>query len=281
MSMRKTLGTIRRGIRGPLTDVRWSLLSSLQRQEYVLPDRGPIVSFTFDDFPRSALEVGGTILRSCGAYGTYYAAMGLMGSVSRAGECFCAEDLKHLLADGHELGSHTFSHLSCRKTPLEVFQADAGKGREAVCNVTGSFMFHHFAYPFGEVTMRAKHRVGLGMTSCRGVLGGINVSSVDLHLLRANRLYNESINFGVIEHLFRINDRLRGWLIFYTHDVRDEPSPWGCTPGQLEKVVRLATRLRTSILTVGDVLQGLPGSTKPNGSDASAREMSPRLVAQA
>ena len=34
----------------------------------------PVVSFTFDDFPRSALTVGGRVLRAHGWAGTYFTA---------------------------------------------------------------------------------------------------------------------------------------------------------------------------------------------------------------
>jgi peptidoglycan/xylan/chitin deacetylase (PgdA/CDA1 family) len=257
MRICKPLDTFPSMIRLPFGRIRRRLLSSLQRKEYTLPGRGPIVSFTFDDFPRSALETGGAILRSYGAHGTYYAAMGLMGGGGELGEFFCDEDLKRLLADGHELGSHTFSHLSCRTTPLPAFQADAQKGREAIADLTGRSRPHQFAYPFGHVTLSAKCRIGTQMNSCRSIFRGINLSPVDLHLLRANNLYNGAIDFAAIEHLLRVNDRRRGWLVFYTHDVRDNPSPWGCKPGQFEAVVRLATRMRARFLTVGGVLDEL------------------------
>jgi peptidoglycan/xylan/chitin deacetylase (PgdA/CDA1 family) len=233
------------------------LIVSLQQSRFCFPDRGPIVSFTFDDFPRSALETGGAILRSYRAHGTYYAAMGLKGGGGELGEFFCDEDLKCLLAEGHELGSHTFSHLSCRTTPLPAFQADVQKGREAITNFTGRSESHQFAYPFGHVTLRAKSRVGAQMSSCRGVWGGVNVSPVDSNLLRANHLYSATFDSGAIEHLLRVNDRRRGWLVFYTHDVRDNPSPWGCRPGQFEAVLRLATRMRVRFLTVGGVFDEL------------------------
>lgn len=219
-----------------------------------------MVSFTFDDFPRSALTMGGTILKSYGACGTYYAAMGLMGQTNELGEHFGANDLAQLIADGHELGSHTFSHLSCRSTAFQVFEADVQKGRESVINVTENPAASQFAYPHGHITLRAKRRIGAQMDSCRSTFGGVNVSPVDLNLLRANRLYDFTFDLAAIEHLFRVNDRRRGWLIFYTHDVSETPSRWGCRPGQLEAAVRLAVRMRHKVLTVGEVLEAFDTS---------------------
>lgn len=252
------MNKIPRIIRRLLGRTNRQVVASLQRKEYQLPDMGPIVSFTFDDFPRSALEIGGEILKSYGGRGTYYAAMGLMGGVGDLGEYFCAGDLKRLLADGHELGSHTFSHLSCRKTSLPAFELDAQKGRDAIIDFAGRSGPHHFAYPFGHITLRAKSRIGSQMNSCRSTIKGVNISPVDLRLLRANCLYHRSTDFGSVDQLFRLNDRQKGWLIFYTHDISENPSPFGCKPHQFESVVRSAIHAGARILTVGDVLTNAP-----------------------
>src|SRR5882672_2281183 len=66
----------------------------------------PVISFTFDDFPRSALHEGGAILKRYGVRGTFYVSMGLMGQDWPAGPGFLAQDLQEALGDGHELGCH-------------------------------------------------------------------------------------------------------------------------------------------------------------------------------
>jgi peptidoglycan/xylan/chitin deacetylase (PgdA/CDA1 family) len=45
-------------------------------------NREPMISFTFDDFPRSALHVAGRILEDHGIAGTYYVSLGLMGTLT-------------------------------------------------------------------------------------------------------------------------------------------------------------------------------------------------------
>jgi hypothetical protein len=49
-----------------------------------------------------------------------------------------------------------------------------------------------------------------------------------------------------------------GWVIFYTHDVSEDPSEWGCTPAQLEAVVDHAAQ-RLPILPVRDVAARVVG----------------------
>jgi peptidoglycan/xylan/chitin deacetylase (PgdA/CDA1 family) len=241
-------------IRHALGSVRWKILSAVHRREFKLPDIGPTVSFTFDDFPRSAYTVGGTILKSYGVCGTYYAAMGLMDQVNEMGQQFCAEDLTGLLQDGHELGSHTFSHLSCRSASVSAFHADMKRGRQALEEITGLRDVSHFSYPYGHATLLGKNRMTIDATSCRGVVPGINRSPADLNLLRANNLYSWSFNLGLVNSLLKINEERRGWLIFYTHDISERPSRFGCKPDEFESVVKRAVSGRARILPIGSVV---------------------------
>src|SRR2546422_1082905 len=86
-----------------------------------LANRTPLISFTFDDFPRSALYSGGEVLQEHGLAATYYAALGLMSQESPVGRIFSEEDLHETLARGHELGCHTFDHCHAWNTHPKVF----------------------------------------------------------------------------------------------------------------------------------------------------------------
>jgi hypothetical protein len=46
----------------------------------------------------------------------------------------------------------------------------------------------------------------------------------------------------------------RAWLILYTHDVRETPSPWGCTPDALDRLIDHARTAGCDIRAVGEVL---------------------------
>lgn len=249
MSLRRFLGNARRRV-----------LSAVRRREFPLPPGGPLISFSFDDFPLSALEVGGALLKSYGMRGTYYAAMGLMGMTSPAmGPYFGGGELESLLKDGHELGSHTLGHISCRTTSLSDFAADVMQGKEAVERIVGAGPFPHFSYPYGHATWRAKGMIGARLASCRGNFPGINTSPVDLNLLRANSLYSGSFDFEAIARLIAQNSEQRGWLIFYTHDLSNRPSPFGCTPAEFDSVLKLVSRADTTVLPVGKVAESASG----------------------
>lgn len=244
MTLRSQLGWVRSGI-----------LGSLCRREIPLGDLGPIISITFDDFPSSALTLGGSIVERFGGRATYYVAMGLMGTNNGLGERFCYTDLHSLVERGHELGSHSFSHLSARKTPIEQFVRDVDRGERSIREIAGINPSGNFAYPYGEVTLTAKKRLGPWMGSCRGTGGGLNGPQVDLNLLRANRLYGGIEQFESAKQLIEENQRRKSWLIFYSHDVASRPSEFGCTPELLEAVISFAADRGVKMTTVADVVR--------------------------
>ena len=240
-----------------LSALRRQTLCSFYARTVPWGNRGPIVSFSFDDFPRTAYVVGGAILKSFGVRGTYYAAAGLMSTANKLGEQFCSEDIHSLLQDGHELASHTFSHISCRAVSCSIYRDDVDRGRKAIAEIAGVADSGNFAYPFGDVTLKAKRTLGPKVCSSRGIFPGLNGPDVDLNLLRANRLYGDLDQSGKMQKLILENEKRKSWLIFYSHDVRPKPSPYGCTPSFLESTASFAIRRGCRILTVREVLAEL------------------------
>jgi peptidoglycan/xylan/chitin deacetylase (PgdA/CDA1 family) len=230
-------------------------LPLLHRRLVPLRDVGPVVSFTFDDFPRTAYRTGGKILEDNGVRGTFYAAIGLMNSVDSSGEQFVLDDLHSVVANGHELASHTCHHVASRSTLVSAFLREVREGRWALQDVSGLPISRNFAYPYGSVTPRTKRAVSNEMLSSRGIYPGVNGQMVDVSLLRANPLYGEADQFSSVQRLIRATEESRGWLIFYTHDVRKSPSAFGCTPKLLESAIKAVLNRSIEILTVDEVLR--------------------------
>src|ERR1041385_194185 len=80
----------------------------------------PLISFSFDDFPKSAWRDGGAILEQSGARGTYYVCLGLLNQDTPTGQICNLSDLKALCERGHELGCHTYSHCDSRSEERRV-----------------------------------------------------------------------------------------------------------------------------------------------------------------
>jgi peptidoglycan/xylan/chitin deacetylase (PgdA/CDA1 family) len=214
----------------------------------------PFISFTFDDFPRSAYEGGGGVLRKYKIRGTYYTSMGLMGRDSPVGLIFSSEHLKEILDEGHELGCHTHDHVDAWDGKADVFERSIVMNREAVLKTIGHTDFKTMSYPKRHPHPRNKRVAGKYFGICRGGGQTFNTGVIDLNLVKS--CFIDKINNETIETLkLKIdqNRKKRGWLIFSTHDVRDNPSRFGCTPEFFEGVMRYAVDSGAVILPVCEV----------------------------
>ena len=87
--------------------------------------------------------------------------------------------------------------------------------------------------------------------SCaRGGGQTFNAGIVDLNYLKAFFIEQSRDNFDAIKQTIDGNARAKGWLIFATHDVCDQPTRFGCFPGFFEKVVDYAIQSKATILPV-------------------------------
>jgi len=223
---------------------------------------GGVVSFTFDDFPRSAWVDGGAILEKYDRRGTYYTAMGLAGTPSNLGPMFTLDDLRAAHAQGHEIACHTFGHRDCARVPATEIAAEIDRNADALSQLLGGAAMVNFAYPFGGVSQSAKSAFARRFASCRGTGRGLNRGTVDLADLPSTSLYSRNFDRDRLRQLIEDAQAENAWLIFYTHDVAEEPSPFGCTPAQFQSVVAYAAE-NTAVLPVRDVLArlGLAGTT--------------------
>ncbi len=249
-------------IRDSFKKAYYSVVSAVHRRPVALGEAPPMVTFTFDDFPRSAYNAAGATLRAFGGHGTYYAAAGWMDGGPPSSDRYRTADLPALLLDGHELGTHTYSHVSCHSVTTAAYAAEIARGHEALQQLVGDRASSHFAFPFGAVTPAVKRAAARQCRSSRVTIGGCNGPVADLNFLRANRLYSDSVPFPEVQALIASAARPGRWLIFYTHDVRDRPSPFGCTPPYFEDTVRCAVGAGMRVLTVGEALAAI-GAAPP------------------
>jgi peptidoglycan/xylan/chitin deacetylase (PgdA/CDA1 family) len=217
----------------------------------------PLISFTFDDFPRSALYVGGEILNRHGSAGTYYVALGLAGQQVGSGQMFEMSDLPRLLSEGHELGCHTFAHCHSWQTDAAQYELSVIKNRRALEEFMPDIEFKSFSYPYCAPRPMIKRRVARHFLSCRGGQQGINAGTTDLNQLDAFFLEKTRGDLRRVREIIDHNCERHGWLVFATHDIADSPTPFGCTPGFFEQVVEYAAASGAQLLPVVHALQVL------------------------
>jgi peptidoglycan/xylan/chitin deacetylase (PgdA/CDA1 family) len=230
-----------------------------RRRLTVGPDR-PLISFTFDDFPRSALYVGGEILNRHGFAGTYYVALGLAGKQVSSGTMFEMSDLPHLLRQGHELGCHTFAHCHSWQTDAARYESSVIENRMALEDLMPDIAFRSFSYPYCAPRPTIKRRVARYFLSCRGGAQGINAGATDLNQLDAFFLEKSRGDLQRVREIIDHNCQRRGWLVFATHDIADSPTAFGCTPRFFEQVVEYAATSGAQLLPVVQALRVLRAS---------------------
>jgi len=212
----------------------------------------PIVSFTFDDFPHSAWAAGGEILARHGATGTFYASLGLIDQDSEAGEgrLLAARDVHDLLAAGHELGCHTYTHRHAWLTPPSAYEQSLRDNRAALSALAPGARMQSHAYPISGPHPANKRVVARQFLCARGGGQTLNRGPTDVNNLNAFFLEQACGDPAPVQALIARNARESGWLIFATHDVRATPSRYGCTPEFLSRVVQAAAASGAQLVPV-------------------------------
>lgn len=194
-------------------------------------DKG-MVTISFDDFPQSARTEGAAALESFGWRGTFYMSGAYAGKKQLYSvDYFTDEDLFQLVSDGHEIGCHTFSHLRLNHSSVQQIEEDFDRNREYLQSIVPDYEMVSFAYPNGALSLGWKRRVMNHFQTARGVSPGLNGRQVEMSHLRAWPFYTGISRDVVCRALDEIGEG--GWLHFFTHDVADSPTMYGCTPKEL------------------------------------------------
>jgi peptidoglycan/xylan/chitin deacetylase (PgdA/CDA1 family) len=239
------------GLKTTLTSL---LARKLVRQPIRLAGHRPVVSITFDDFPKSAWTQGGPVLARYGARGTYYTAGGFCGRTIDGTVFYDAKDLTALAAAGHEIGCHGFGHLPAPALTTEDLVADVARNREFLAPFLKGKAPASYAFPLGRVSPRTKRFYASRFASLRGTHCGVNVGRVDLAQLNVISLEARSWDQEVIEAAVQRVLQSNGWLILYTHDVSETPSHYGSTPGMLDWALERVAAARIEVLPVREAL---------------------------
>lgn len=235
------------------------LMHRLAPKTLFIPAKQPVISFTFDDVPDSALHQGAVILEQYGLRGTFYVAGGLSGASADGRVSITEKGIRELDKRGHEVGCHTFSHPDISRISSAQLQVEADNSRKFLDRVleknTGKQSRpRNFAYPFNAVSYFALSRMRRNYRSCRAGENRINRGATSPQMLLGMEIRQPEAH--ALQRMSEI-DAVKaqpGWLIFFTHDISDTPSPYGCTPETFEKLVQYAVQSGCTILTVDKAL---------------------------
>ena len=219
----------------------------------------PIASVTFDDFPKSAWTRGGPILAKHGARATYYTAGGFCGRTVDGKVFYDAEDLCALGAAGHEIACHGFSHQPTPTLSSKALAADAARNAQFLEPFLNGGMAKSYAFPYGLASPRTKKFFASRFTNVRGVHPGLNRGRADLALLNAISMEKRCWDREAIAGAIARARHDRAWIVFYTHDVSDDPSPYGSTPAMLSEVLERLAETCIEILPMREAVEAAIG----------------------
>lgn len=241
------------------------LLAGLNRRWVRLAARAPmrvdpdhaIVTFTFDDFPKSAAKVGGEALERRGWRGTYYASAGYAGGETHHGAMFDTGDILSLTGKGHEIGCHTYGHLDASTVSTSELLGDVARNARALAAMGLEQDMTSFAFAYGEATPAAKQALSERFSNLRGIRAGINRGTADRALLKSVPLDGGEAGIARAVEAAGTLTRHPGWLIYYAHDIQDRPTQWGCTPEQFEQVCVAVESSGARVMTMAEAVASL------------------------
>ena len=216
--------------------------------------RRPVASITFDDFPKSAWEIGGPILARHQARATYYTAGHFCGRSVGCKTFYDESDLRALVAAGHEIGCHGYGHQPTPMLSTDALSADRQRNAQFLAPFLGTAKLESYAYPFGASSVRTKKFYAPHFTNLRGVHHGINEGQIDLAQLNSVSVEVRSFSREKLAAAIARARHNNGWISFYTHEVSDSPSEYGATPAMLDEVLKSLAAARIDVLPMREAV---------------------------
>lgn len=237
------------------------LARNVATKKLVMRNTRPMVTFTFDDVPVTACDLGVRLLEQYAAHGTFYVAGAGCERNSPVGLLASIDQLRVVYSKGHEIGCQTFSHAAVSSLRRGELEREYSRNQAALRRIDSNLPVRNFSYPYGDLSFRARLQLERLFDSCRSIDPGINAGVTDLGLLKSCVLDNSSIDRAGISRLIAETVRTNGWLIFLSHDVSDQPSRFGVRPDLLEFALRDARQAGLQMVTISQALEIARGAS--------------------
>ena len=167
-----------------------------------------------------------------------------------AGRAFSKADLLQVVGEGHELGCHTYAHCHAWDTSPQVFEENIVTNRRELQKLLPTAEFKSLSYPIAWPRPDTKRRVAKYYSCARSGGPSFNLGRADANNLQATFIEKHRDNPEWMLRLIEANARAGGWLVFATHDVTENPTPFGCTPELFDRVVQAAAGSGARVLPV-------------------------------
>lgn len=214
---------------------------------------GQKACFTFDDVPRSAIHFMLEEYPSIPC--TYFISGGLCNQVINGCEICTTSDLIGVDWTLNELASHSYGHLDFRVNKVSLLVEDLKQNakflKKHVPKELSGFAYPKGRYGWGGQKSLLKSKVKYARTT----KFGLNIKRVRRYGIKAIPLYEK---FYTLEDISKLLSQAAGYndvmVVFYTHDVTDNFSDFGCSRKYFSAVLKLVEDNKFKITTVSKAL---------------------------
>ncbi len=226
--------------------------------------QSPIVSFSYDDFPKSAIDIGATELEKHDFKGSFYPAASFCGAHEDGQDYYTQADIHRLRTHGHEIGCHTYDHANLLRLNNREIEDQFTRNQAFFDPMLDKDRFVSLAYPFGNVSPRVKKVAQQRFPICRGVWSGVNTGMIDMALLKVVGL-DHHLTVEQTRDWIEQTRAVNGWLIFVAHDIQEQHSPFGVSPDRYASIVDTVAESGIEVLTIRDAAAKAVGDPALSG----------------
>lgn len=226
--------------------------------------RPGIVSLTFDDGWKSAIQNAYPLLHKHGAVGTFYIISKCLDDTEFP-EYMNVMDVRVLHMNGHEIGSHTRSHKHLPELSEQEAYDEIVDGKKDL--EKHGFWPKTFAYPYGDWNPYVVKQVReAGFLAARSIIKHYNQAQTNPYLLGCEHV-NQKTTLREIKEWVDSMENAPIWLILMFHQI--EPTEvlnkrkwiYGTTPRVLDQTLRYLRDANIRVMTVKDAMDQLVKNT--------------------
>lgn len=178
------------------------------------PFSEPMVSISFDDIWATAATRGATELQKRGWLGSFYITKDF--AENPQGKYASVEQIKTLIASGHEVGTHGEKHSFLSQESALSVTSELNKSLFFLQQLRGSVK--GIAYPFGDFNQVVEDESRRQYTYARTSLHGLNDLAIDPYRLKIFAVTNETKNEELIQMVDQAIES-SSWLIILFHGL--------------------------------------------------------------
>lgn len=229
------------------------------REVSARPLKRPLVSISFDDIWKSAIDEGMAPLNKRGWKGSFYITRKFAQSTQNP-EYAKTKDVQQLIQTGHEIGAHGDVHsLMSTLTNENIYDE---------LNATYNYLKglgqipEGIAYPFGDFADNVERETQRFHSYARTSLVGLNDKDVNRYRLRIVPVTSDS-DTATLNRWVDFAKETNTWVIFLFHDLSDSSEKFEYTTSlqQYKDVLDHIEAQKVTVLTVKAALDEVLGET--------------------